>query len=84
MRLVRREQAIDPAALYRSLAGIVDPVPGGTRVTIRSVFRLSGVLGALAARSLPTKLEPVYVDELARLERYVATRMVRETDRAVA
>jgi uncharacterized protein YndB with AHSA1/START domain len=50
----------------------VDPVPGGTHVRIHSVFRLRGVLGTLAGRSMPDRLRPVYEEELTRLEAYAA------------
>ena len=67
---------------------IVDPVPGGpgtpdaARVRIESVFHLRGVVGSLAARSMPAKLQPVYDDELTRLEAYARALAEREAPAA--
>lgn len=56
----------------------VEARPGGAWVQIRSEFRLRGVLGSLAARSMPARLGPVYEDELARLETYAGSLAARE------
>lgn len=61
----------------------VEALPGGTRVHIRSDFRLRGLLGSLAARSMPARLQPVYDEELARLETYAGA-LAAEKERAAA
>lgn len=46
----------------------VDPSgTGGTRVTIRTTWRATGIAGSLERLLAPTLLKPVYREELARL-----------------
>jgi polyketide cyclase/dehydrase/lipid transport protein len=53
-----------------------------TRVRFDSIFEARGVAGLLAKLLVPRMLRPIYLDEMARLERYAQTHVTARAEAA--